>query len=591
MYYTHVRQFLFFLAILGSPLAVHANQIGLTPSSNKQSGVLPDGYDVIDFALGNGNWVPVVTLPAKPRDGAQVNIQTSASYDVAVNTSSTDLGIDQLTIARNVRYSFKYATAAKAWTLSGNLVRQLTPNGVGAKIPASTGEVTYYSMSDGNWTPSIELPVAANDGDIVVIKSDATYDSNIAPTGLLYASTTKIKRGDTYALIYLGDEKRWAINGAPVRELAAKDVAVAFPQPTSPRTLLKFSDGNFNWVIKLPAKAGDRDRITVYSSATYSAQIDGSHVDFAGTMQLNRGDLYQFLYVADKGRWEMVASPETAYQAKDIPGGVMPGMIRPRAVVHFADANWVRDLMLPPTKKAGDRVIVKTDATYAINVLADGGRSISAPVTKGETVAFIADANGAWQRETTTIDLLLVYSDKAAAKLGDGAMKARLSEAFAMTNDDLENSGSKFRFRTVAIRKMVAPAAWKTLGDPLSALRDDSVVQAWRNEFKADGIYYEGSEDGCGQAWLRASKYSMVASGSINCGTTVMRHELGHNMGLNHSEMGQTLPGTIMHGNYRPYYGTSARYSDDYGQPFTPANGTNEVGVMDGMAPAVANYY
>lgn len=585
-----IGRFLFAIALCGFSLVASANQISLTPNSNGQSGVLPDGYDIIDFSLSDGDWVPTAVLPVHPRDGAQVSLRTSAAYGVVVNTSTTDLGISQLAMTRNARYSFKYSASTGVWTLSGDLVRQLTPNDAGAQIPSGAGGVTYYSMWNGNWVPSVALPASANDGDVIVIKSSAAYDSSIANGALLYSSTTKIKQGDTYALTYLANERRWAISGAPERTLAAKDVTSGLPQPSSPRTLLKFSDGNWSPVIKLPAVAGDRDRITINSSAAWPSQIDASHVGFGGTMQLNRGDTYQFLYVADKKLWEMVESPQTSYQAKDIPGGVMPDMIRPRAVVHFANANWVNVLTLPRNGKPGDRVIVKTDAAYAFDVTAGNGQSLSPSITTGETVAFSVNAAGAWQRETTTIDLLLLYSDKAAAKLGDNAMKTRLSEGFAMTNDALENSGAKFRFRALAIRKITAPQTWQTLNDALGALRDDPTAQAWRTELKADGIVYEGAEEGCGLAYVKASKYNMIASGSISCGTTVMRHELGHNMGLPHSE-GKTLPGTIMNGNAIPYYGTPRRYDGDYGQPLTPVNGTDEVGVMDAFAPIVANYH
>ena len=34
--------------------------------------------------------------------------------------------------------------------------------------------------------------------------------------------------------------------------------------------------------------------------------------------------------------------------------------------------------------------------------------------------------------------------------------------------------------------------------------------------FDSDGIYYEGTESGCGLAWVRASAFNMVATGSLD---------------------------------------------------------------------------
>lgn len=350
---------------------------------------------------------------------------------------------------------------------------------------------------------------------------------------------------------------------------------------------INFSTYDGNWVpkVKLPAQPGNRSRVTISSQAAYATQIDDVGVGVAGTMQLNRGDEYQFLYVSELGKWQLVKSPETVYQAGQVTDGQLPAMIRPRAVVSFSDGNFVPNLTLPRSAKAGDRVIVKSDAGYTFNVLTG---IASFPVSKGETVAFRVNSAGNWEKETVTIDLLFVYSDKAADKVGESVVRSRIVEGFNMTNEALENSGANFRYRMVGLRKIAAPGHWIELGHPLVELRDDPLVQGWRNELRADGLYYVGTESGCGVAWINVapSAYNMIGAESAGCGVAVMRHELGHNMGLRDYD---GLSGTIMAGNEIPYYPTPYRYTSD-GTSMDGPDRLDGVKEMNARSAAVAGF-
>ncbi|HEX8539316.1 MAG TPA: zinc-dependent metalloprotease family protein, partial [Cystobacter sp.] len=145
-----------------------------------------------------------------------------------------------------------------------------------------------------------------------------------------------------------------------------------------------------------------------------------------------------------------------------------------------------------------------------------------------------------------------------------------------------------------------APDRWKTIGDPLSELRADVTVQQMRNQLKADALYYEGTEEGCGLGWVRADAYSMVGTGSLGCGTTVMRHELGHNMGLNHGVSTENTNGayavgynpvaTVMGGNAIPYFSTPRRYTAKYGIPMGVEGQVDGVRAMNEFSSTVAGY-
>ena len=106
----------------------------------------------------------------------------------------------------------------------------------------------------------------------------------------------------------------------------------------------------------------------------------------------------------------------------------------------------------------------------------------------------------------------------------------------------------------------------------------------------ADAVYYEGTESGCGLAFVNStpSAFYMLASGSTACGTTVMRHELGHNMGLGH---GNGVVPTVMSGNAVPSFATPRRFDPALRVHLGHgASLPDEVTPMDKNAPTVARF-
>ncbi|RBQ33689.1 M12 family metallo-peptidase [Rahnella variigena] len=570
---------------MSNTLITTPNQLG--------SGNLPSGYDEVVFTLSDGNWTKNILLPTQPSDKSKVVIRSSAGYTAQLDVTSVDIPLYSLPIKSGCEYKLQYTLSLNAWLISGTDVSYLTPNEVGVIIPESTDSITFYSMEDGNWTPQITLPVKANDGAFIIIRSRATYFSKVSNDNMLYASTTQVITDDEYVFKYLSGFNGWVVDSAPNRMLNAGDIKLQLPTPTSQKTTVYFSNANWIEKIKLPETAGDRDKISLKSAATFTTTIDSSNVNLPGVMKLHTDEQYDFFYIAENKKWQLMMHPHTVYQAKDIPSGNVPELNRPRTFINFSNGNWQSMLTLPSNQQEGTRIVVQSSAEWGVTVLAN---NMSYSIANGEIVAFKVDENHIWIKETITINLLLVYSDKAAFRLGESVMRNRLIEAFNLTNEALENSGANFRYRMRGINKITAKDSWKTLGDPLSDLRSDPIVQGWRDSLKADGVYYEGTEDGCGLAWVKASSFNMVATGSINCGTTVMRHELGHNMGLQHAgesssyNQGYGLLGTIMGGNALPYYATPHRYTLDYGIPMGIPDKIDAVRAMNEFSSTVAAY-
>lgn len=485
------------------------------------------------------------------------------------------------------------ATAARAVAASPRQV-SLTPNQLGGGTLPSGSTELIFTTANGNWAKEITLPATAAHDDKITIRSNATWESLIRSDALLHASTLRLMTGDQYVFRYLVNPElgadTWVLEDAPTRTVPVAD---AVPTPTGPRTLMTLQDGRWVPNVTLPAKAGDRDFVRIRSTAAWPSQVDRAGVEASGPLVLTKGNEYTFLYVAEKSKWVVVSSPDTDYKAGSLASGVVPALSTPRTRVVAGNGDWAPVLTLPAGQPAGSRVVVSSSAAWAFEVRATG---LNEQVSTGETVAFIVRDAGRWERETVTIDLLMLYSEKAAKQFTEGTMQNRLAEGLKLTNEALENSGANFRFRSVGLRKLSTPTEWTTLNHAIGALPTHAQAQAWRNDTRADAIYYEGTEDGCGLGYLGADAARMVAVGSTSCGTTVMRHELGHNMGVDHanesssSARGYAAVGSIMGGNAIPFYATPHRYDPKTGRSLGIANRIDAVSAMNAVSAAKAAF-
>ncbi|CQD37913.1 hypothetical protein [Yersinia mollaretii] len=465
-------------------------------------------------------------------------------------------------------------------------------------IPENPQKVTDYMMDNNNWTSEIRLPPTAEDESTITINSTAIRDSKVSAENLLYPSTTTITSGDQYIFKYLKRFNRWVLESAPIRNVEFDHIQSEIPFPTSQTTLVTMTDSHWRDNIKLPEQAADRDKITLKSSTDAVTHIDVANVNEPGVMTLGKGEQYDFFYIAEKGKWQLISSPDTLYQAQDMTNGNIPTLHTPRTIINAANGNYQPELRLPTEQEAGSRIIINSSAEWDISVSTD---ETHYKVLNGETVAFKVDKQGLWQRETITIDLLLLYSDKAVAHSGRDKVHDFMMQGFGMTNEALENSGANFRYRVVGLREIAAKADWIDMPGMLDKLREDLLVQAWRDTLKADGIYYVGTEDLCGRGWLNnflspMDPMYMVSVGSIICDPEVMRHELGHNMGADDKygcdpdTQECELIATIMNQMWVDYYSTPDRYTADYGIPMGIAGKFDDVLTMNKMSSVVAAY-
>jgi hypothetical protein len=573
--------------------------ISTSPNSNKGSGAIPPNYGVVNFSVSNGNWVATLTLPNSAKNGAVINITSTAGYNTNIATTNTDIPLPTILLKNGESQSFVYSSADARWIAQS--LKTFTPNTDGATVPDLTGfKMARYAMSNGNWTATVTLPVTAADNTLLLVNSDADLNAQISSANIMYASTLNLRKGDRYAFVFRANLNRWVPIKTAVRVVAAPLATAALTAITAPQTEVVFDDGHWTGLITLPATAGDRDKVIVRSTASQTAEISNSNLAYQGTLKVTKGDRYEFIYILEKNQWAMQSHPTKAYGLKDLAAGQLPDNTTPLVTVNAANDNWNSALLLPLTAKPGDQVIVQNDADADVSVTARDANFSGKTLSTGDVVRFIRNSSNQWTVETRTVSMLLVYSDQATDRLGASAMKARLMEGVRLTNEALQNSVVNFYVKAVGYFQHELQG--DTLGDAINYGRSDTVLQAQRDLLKADAVYYEGTEDGCGLAWVNQnpSKYNMLGSGSLNCGTTVMRHEFGHNMGLNHGgegslpriyAQGYTLLATIMGGNAIPFYSTPNLYTQDIGMPMGIVDQIDETRALNENSEAVSKFY
>jgi hypothetical protein len=136
---------------------------------------------------------------------------------------------------------------------------------------------------------------------------------------------------------------------------------------------------------------------------------------------------------------------------------------------------------------------------------------------------------------SVTLDLLIFY-DKAANQYFNNEVDTAMQSWVNQMNTFNANSEAKIRWRIVGIVPREGVGAKS--GDVLGSLYDDDQRNSFRTRFGADFVVQLAAKgDVCGIGYVANS-----AGGAFNvmdpgCGPMTMAHELGHNMGLQHSRL------------------------------------------------------
>lgn len=206
-------------------LSTSASAVYLTPNQNGGRGAIPGAYGggagdpnfnfPLVFQTDNGDWVHDLSLPGIAPDKAVVTINAMADYSSALELGNTDVNAKYIMLNKGDSLNFQYDVVSQKWKLQ---TVEYTPNTVGNTVPDNAAlRIVRYLLRDGDWVADLILP-KANNGDIVVVHSTATYPSKVTPPSGVSGEAVGIFSGDIYSFVYDGSLNRW--NSAKKRDLS-----------------------------------------------------------------------------------------------------------------------------------------------------------------------------------------------------------------------------------------------------------------------------------------------------------------------------------------------------------------------------------
>ncbi|VUD69271.1 Endo-1,4-beta-xylanase A [Thalassocella blandensis] len=137
-----------------------------------------------------------------------------------------------------------------------------------------------------------------------------------------------------------------------------------------------------------------------------------------------------------------------------------------------------------------------------------------------------------FQAKAANVDLLVVFDDHSRNYF-NGQVAAAMRNWVAQTNQIYKNTGIDINLRLAGtMHKNIAGA---DMGEVLGKIRVNADIARKRDEVGADFVTQLHRTGACGLGYVAVSAAWAFNVVGPNCGGQVLAHELGHNMGLNHS--------------------------------------------------------
>jgi hypothetical protein len=364
----------YFLAVVLSTIsALGWAQTYLSPNK-LGSGNLPGSYPDLIFTLSDGNWTPQIKLPSTANENASIKIISYASYKTQVLQTNTDVPLPALTISRGQTLQYRYIAKNLRWEVVAPTIWAHN-NGMPMDLAAGTDRIVRVRMKDDAWTPSLVLPATASGEDVLLIQSSATSNSAISANNVLHASTMPLRTNDEYAFVFNKTLGKWVLSKGPETKLLPSVLKQGqLPVPATPLTSLSITGQPLPQALRLPVKAGDRDRLIVTSSVKARSTIANANVQGMGTMTIGEGQTYEFMWNAVASSWVMMQAPRDQFTLKSLSTATLPALQTPVTEVLAWDGNWLPSVTLPSHALQNDRVVVTSSAIDSFTV-EDGGTS------------------------------------------------------------------------------------------------------------------------------------------------------------------------------------------------------------------------
>ncbi len=549
----------------------------------------PPGVDcmITEFSVNDRNWMNRIRLPHEFTNLEVINNATSSGSPLEIHDSIWNVPGKPLKLGagRAIHFSSrKKGQPAHAWDRTS----QSPPNTSRWQIPRNGELISIIQLRDGKHAGELVLPSDGKAFDSITIENNATWATTVLGTHTPFpGQRTDVASGESVRAEFDPMARQWMWVHVPYKEKSVRDRNAR----VASRSVMELRDGEWASPVGPPSYALDRDRIILRSNATWDSKIRVNKNDPASEhLPLRRGDEYEFVFVAEKNRWHLLREPsrsvDTTYQKEVRLKDEGYGVIEVTAPV---GGSTTPNVILPQPRK-GLRVIAVGHAATTMNIVAD---NLNVPVLYNEKIAFRVNDRGLWERESTTIDLLMVLdmSSKEIPYRWDAL--TLMDENIRLANEALENSGATFRYRLVGnpVEGFAYPGV-DIRRVPEDLARDPN-LQALLKKHRADGIYYGGSNRWgnptvCDWSHSSYTEKTFVIATALTCPTSSFRRRSGFALGVPNNTVAKAVP-VIGSGDQLPFYPAPNRMLPDGRWAFNPGQ-ENVLGDMNSRAEHIARF-
>ncbi len=278
--------------------------------------------------------------------------------------------------------------AIAATTLSPN------QNNQSGDIPSGYDDL-IFSVSDGNWVKTINLPNTAKENALLTIKSTAGFQSEINLSNVRINKTgfLNLKSGSTYQFKFIGNKWELYVAAESTNSFNPTKDGNTVPSFSGSQAQYMIDDTSWTNITHLPNTATDGQLLIIRSAATKDTKIDAQNTLFASSFILKKNDSYVLQYNQKLNKWIPLSVPiriinvqsnAVAFNQK------LQNLDSPKTEVRFADGAWIPSLRLPQTANDRDRIVITSTATWqSIIENANTNTTATMKINKGDRYEFI----------------------------------------------------------------------------------------------------------------------------------------------------------------------------------------------------------
>lgn len=205
------RSIFFSSRIKGQP-AIAQDRTSLSPSGTLRWQI-PRNSEVISIIdLRDNKYASELILPPDGKAFDSITIENNSTLGTAVLGAHTPFPDQHMDLAPGNVVRVEFDPIVRKWMWAYAPYKEKRVKDHYKRIAPRT----VMELKDGDWVSPVVLPSYAHDRDRVIVRSSATWDSEIRDSMDAAASTQfALRRGDEYEFVFAADKNRWHLLRQP----------------------------------------------------------------------------------------------------------------------------------------------------------------------------------------------------------------------------------------------------------------------------------------------------------------------------------------------------------------------------------------